>query len=280
MRPAGDAVPHDAVFLLALFPGAFADLHLFGHLVVPELEEVPGGLLAPGADNHGHVVEHVEAVEGRRVVSAQVRSPAPPEGAFGGDPHDLAEPVVVEFLPGNLHQLLNGVLDLAAHVAYAVLGNVEGMIEGHVKHYQGNLQGLRQILVPFDNGVADVAAAEDQVGHGDILRFGELDVRVAHIDPRVGADVGGIAFGLGVCDELGRVLPGSDGGRMILRIHYINVQSFQQLLRTDGGGPGHQLALLLRLHGAGVVLRLQLCQKLLGRQRVFHSWHFLTSRFD
>ena len=137
-----------------------------------------------------------------------------------------------------------------------MLGNVEGVVEGHVEHHQGNMQGLRQIFVPFDNGVADIAAAENQVGHGDIFRFGELDVGVTHVDPRIGADVGGIAFGLCVCNELRRILPGPDGGCVILWIHHIDVQGFQQLLRADRGGPGHQLALLLCLHGTGIVFRL------------------------
>lgn len=49
------------------------------------------------------------------------------------------------------------------------------------------MQLFGDVFIPLDDRVADIVAAQDQIRLRNVLRFGILEIHVAHIDPRIGA---------------------------------------------------------------------------------------------
>ena len=158
---------------------------------------------------------------------------------------------------------MDGVLQLRADILHVLLRHLVLVVEGQIEEDHGDVQLLGDVLIPLDHRVADIVAAEDHVGHGDIAGDGLLDVHIAQIHPGVRAQIGGITLPLGAGDKLGCALAGTDGGGVVLRIDHGDVHGLQQLLGRDRGGPRHQTPLLLRPHGVGVVTIHQLSKHFL-----------------
>ena len=107
VRPAGDALKHDAVLLLRAEGGGTV-LVVVLVLLQQRLHGVGGGGLSPGRDHDGHVVQQVKAIEGRGHVPGAAGGRQPGAAGAAGKAGDLLELLVGPLLAGDLLQLLHG----------------------------------------------------------------------------------------------------------------------------------------------------------------------------
>ncbi|MPN10296.1 hypothetical protein SDC9_157591 [bioreactor metagenome] len=59
------------------------------------------------------------------------------------------------------------------------------MVEGHIEKYHGYVERRGDVFIPFDNRIADVVAAEYQVGTGDVARRAGEHVHIRQVHARV-----------------------------------------------------------------------------------------------
>ena len=71
----------------------------------------------------------------------------------------------VKLAAGDLLELMNGVIKLAADVRNIGVVHFNGVVVGNVDHDQRNVVHTSDILVPFGHAVADVVAAQHKVRH-------------------------------------------------------------------------------------------------------------------
>ena len=284
--PHGDALPGNPVLLRALEGGLtllVLLLQLVGELAEGDLSVVP----APGADHQGHVVEEVEAVEGGGFVLAHGGDAVPlGDGALGLLP-DGVELLVVEGPAADDLQLGDGVAELIGDVGLGLLGDRHGVVEGHINDDAGDIQLGGQILIPLEEGVADVVAGDHQVGQGHpgggrvgqdlrgLPGHGLLleQLHVADVHTAVGAAIHVVAQTVRHLQHIQGALPGADAGGVGLRVDHGDVHGHTQLGGRHGGGPAHQLAVCLGLAGLLVQLGLVVGQQLLGGHltELFHT---------
>ena len=260
---------------------------VFHVLLVQSLHGVAGTLLAPGGDHDGHVVQQVEAVKGGGDVLGAAGSGQPCAGSAAAEAGDLLELVVVPLQVEQAFQLMYHIPELGGDVLHQRVGHVVIGVEGDIQHDHGNVQLLRQILIPLDHAVADVIAAQHHIGHGHVLLGAGFQLGVGHGDTGVGADVIGVAIGL---RHVAHTLTGAacgDTGGLILRIYGGDAQGLRDLHGEVAGYPCHGDAVLLGLDGVHKGVSGDLAQLILGgigihRTRgLFHFFcHVCSSLFS
>ena len=260
VRPAGDAVPHDAVlFLHALHAAAAFGDHLL-QLGVELAEGLAALGLAAHADDERHVVEHIKAGEGTGHGAAEAGGLVPVGGVLGGHLHDLLELVIVELFAGESFQLADDFLELLGHIVDVLFRDHGVVVKRHVHHHAGDVQGVGDVFIPLIQGVADVVAQQHHVRQGHFLADALLHVHVGEVCPRIAADVVGIPLLLGVGQQLRRALAGGDAHHMVLGIHRVDAHGLAELAGGDGAGPADQIASGLCLTGVLHVFRHQIVQ--------------------
>ena len=128
VRPARDALEHDAVLLLALERGLVLLDELLALFV--ELDErVERALLAACHRGDGHVVEQVEALVRCGLVVQVLGRLEPFLADAARDAADLLELLLVPLLARDLLELRDGVAELRAHVLDALAVDVVLVVE-------------------------------------------------------------------------------------------------------------------------------------------------------
>ena len=285
IRPAGDALEHDTVLLLAA-EGGDAVLVVVLILLQQRLHGVGGGGLAASRDHDGHVVQQVEAVEGRGHVLGAAGGRQPCAAGAAGEAGDLLELLVRPLFAGDLLQLLHGIPELAGDVGHLRVGHLVVGVEGNVQQDHGDVQLARQILVPLDHAGADVAAAQQHVGHGHVLLGTGLQLGVGQGHAGVGAYIVGVALGLRHLAHSRACAAGGDAGGLVLGVHGGDAHGLGDLHGEVAGHPCYLLAPLLGFDGVHVGVRRDLAQLVLGgvgihrlRSLLHFFCHFSSSSF-
>ena len=255
-------------------------------LLQQRLHGVGGGGLAPGRDHDGHVVQQVEAVEGRGHILGAAGGRQPCAAGAAGEAGDFLELLVRPLLAGDLLQLTDGVPELAGDVGHLGIGHLVVGVEGDIQQDHGDVQLAGQILVPLDHAGADVAAAQQYVGHGHVLLGTGLQLGIGQRHAGVGADVVGVALGLRHLAHAGTGAAGGDAGGLILGVHGSDAHGLRDLHGEVAGHPCHLLAPLLGLDGVHIGVRRDLAQLILGgvhihrlRGLLHFFCHFISSLF-
>ena len=180
LRPAGDALEHDAVLLgEGQRGGAFLNVLL--QVLGQEFEGVGSSFLAAGSDDVGHVVKQVEAAHRGGLVLQEVTDLQP---VLRGAVRVLAgklELLLVKLLAGELLELMDGIVELGADVLDSGIADFHGVVVGDIDHDEGDVAHTGDILVPLGHAVADVVAAEDEVRLGNAHLLVGLDGLAAEV---------------------------------------------------------------------------------------------------
>ena len=252
IRPAGDTVPRNAVLLLHWESGG-ALLDVLLHLSIELLHDGCGRLLAAVADHSGHIVEQLEAADGRGLVVHQVVGALPEIAVALGDLHDLLEALIVPGLAGEGAQVRDELVDLRAHVAHARFGDVvHGVIAGVDEKY-GDIELTGEVFVPLGQLVADVVRQQKKVGLDHLAAVGQLHAALAvqnggvgEVELCIGAEVVGIAHGaFALLQKRVRLMARGDACRVVFGVEDVQPQRFGDLLRENGGRPADLFAALL-----------------------------------
>ena len=170
---------------------------------------------------------------------------------------------------------MDGVPKLACDVGHLRVGHLIVGIEGDVQQDHGDVQLARQILVPLDHAGADVAAAQQHVGHSHVLLGTGFQLGVSQRHTGVGAYIVGVALGLRHLAHSRARAAGGDAGGLILRVHGGDAHGLRDLHGEVAGYPGHLLAPLLGLDGVHIGVRRDLAQLVLGGIHVHRLGCFL-----
>ena len=88
---------------------------------------------------------------------------------------------LVELLAGQLLELMDGVVELGADVLHGGVADLDGVIVGDIDHDERNVAHTGDVLVPLGHAVADVVAAQHEVGLGDAHLLVGLDGLAAEV---------------------------------------------------------------------------------------------------
>ena len=162
LRPAGDALEHDAVLLgEGQRGGAFLNVLL--QVLGQEFEGVGSSFLAAGSDDVGHVVKQVEAAHRGGLVLQEVADLQP---VLRGAVRVLAgklELLLVELLACQLFQLFDSFVELSANVFNILIMNIYCIVVRDIDHDQRNVTHTSDVLIPFCHTVTDVVAAKNEI---------------------------------------------------------------------------------------------------------------------
>ena len=130
------------------------------------------------------------------IQAARRRGPRPPAlqhlhpelHGLLGVARDLLQTAHVQAAPSHALGLLHGLPQLPLHVGHRVVGGLV-VDEGGVDQDQGHLEVVRQHAIPGQHGLADVVAAEQQVGAGQAPHRCAAREHRADVGTGVGADV-------------------------------------------------------------------------------------------
>ena len=127
------------------------------------------------------MVEQIEAAVGGGLVLQVVADAQPGAGGAVGVGTGLLELLLVELLAGQLLQLLDGVVELGTDIGHVGIGNLNGVVVGDVDHDQGDVAHTGDVLIPLGHAVADVVAAQHEVGLRDLHLTVGLDRGLAQL---------------------------------------------------------------------------------------------------
>ena len=228
LGPAGDALEHHAV-LLGEGRGGGALLDGLLQVLLQQLEGLGGLGVGPGGDDVGHVVEQVEAGVGGGLVLEVVAHPQPGAGGAVGVLAGLVELLLVKLLAGELLQLVDGLVELGPDVGHVGVVDLHGVVVGDVDHDERDVAHPGDVLIPLGHAVADVVAAQDEVG----LRNPHLAVGLDGLPAEVLVGdllLGGLGQGLDLIDVVQ---------------HGVGLHGLGVLLGLAGLGVNHNLAVLV-----------------------------------
>ena len=199
------------------------------------------------------MVEQLKTVQRAGLVLHVLSRFEPRLANFVGNLAHLGEAILVPLLAGDFLELLDAVIELAAHVGNALGVDVVFVVERHVDHDHGNVEHLANVLIPVHHAVANIVAAQNEIGQWHFALFvgAFAQVGVCHRNASICAQVIGeaqIAFSMlehGKAAALRR-----NRGRLAFRIHAMQAERFRNLLREVRRNPADLLAASLRLNGA------------------------------
>ena len=165
-NPDSDTFPGNTgffVFTESPFLISYFFVQFFEEFIERDFRVVQGA----GSNGEAHVVEEVEAVERRRFV-LEVRSDFVP-GSDGALCLFLyfEEFVIVEGTAAEVFELFDSVFEFADDVLFSVFRNREFMVERYVDVDERYVQFFSQVFIPFEQGIADVVASEDNIRKGN-----------------------------------------------------------------------------------------------------------------
>ena len=244
------------VFTESPFLISYFFVQFFEEFVERDFRVVQGA----GSNGEAHVVEEVEAVERRRFV-LEVRSDFVP-GSDGALCLFLyfEEFVIVEGTAAEVFELFDSVFEFADDVLFSMFRNREFMVERYVDVDERYVQFFSQVFIPFEQGIADVVASEDNIRKGnrrsrgvfeDFRRFACQSLlfeefHVAHVDAAVGTDVLVVTFVFSNFEHGRSTVTGTDTSCVSFRIDDGDVHSRAEFRRSDRSGPANEAAFALR----------------------------------
>ena len=147
------------------------------------------------------MVEQIEAAVRSGLVLQVVADAQPGLGGAVGVLTGVLELLLVELLAGELLQLVDGRVELSADIGHVGVVDVHGVVVGDVDHDQGDVAHPGDVLIPLGHAVADVVAAQHEVGLGHAHLTVGLDGLTAEV--LVGdLLLGGLRQGLDLIDVI------------------------------------------------------------------------------
>lgn len=223
-----------------------------------------GVVQGTSSNGEAHVVEEVETVERRRFV-LEVRSDFVPssDGALCLFLY-FEEFVIVEGTAAEVFELFDSVFKFADDVLFSVFRDREFMVERYVDVDERYVQFFSQVFIPFEQGIADVVASEDNIRKGNRRSRGVLEsfrrfacqsllfeeFHVAHVDAAVGTDVLVVTFVFSNFEHCRSTVTGTDTSCMCFRIDDGDVHSRAKFRRSDRSGPANEAAFFFALRAS------------------------------
>ena len=144
-------------------------------------------------------------------------------------------------------------MELVLYVGDGRFGDLLLVDEGGVEDEDRDVEVAARRLVPFDRGVADVVAGQQEVGSRQAHDRAAPGGHLADVGARVGAEVGRVAEPLGRLLEPDGHLLGRGHGRVVLRVDRDDPRGVEELHRGSAGHPGDGLLIEARVFGREVV---------------------------
>ena len=170
------------------------------------------------------------------------------EPCTAGSSADLSDFVVLLLAPllaGQLLELLDGCAELVADIGDFSVGYFVVRVKGDIDHDHGDIEFLRQVLIPLDHAVADIITTEKEIGLGHILLRRALNLGIGKADPCVRADVVGIS----VCfTDVAHALAGAAGRdtcRLVLGVNYCQAKGLGNFHGEVAGAPTYHFTAFL-----------------------------------
>ena len=110
------------------------------------------------------MVEQLEAVQRAGLVLHVLSRLKPCLTNLVGNLAHLGETILVPLLAGNFLELLNAVVKLATHIGNALCIDIVFVVIRHIDHDHGNTEHLADVLIPVHHAVANVIAAQNEIG--------------------------------------------------------------------------------------------------------------------
>ncbi len=114
-------------------------------------------------NGEAHVVEEVKAVERRRFVFEVGRDFVPGSNGALSLFLNFKEFFIVKGAAAEFFELRNSMFEFADDVLFSVFRNGEFMVERDVDVDERNVQFFGQVFIPFEEGIANIVAGEDDV---------------------------------------------------------------------------------------------------------------------
>ena len=203
--------------------------------------------------------EGIEGAHGSRLVHGGVQYRLPQFLSGDGELPHLLHPVIVIFLPTMFFQKAEIFIDLPADI-FSHLPGIFRMAERGVEDKQRHVEIPGLNLVPFEDGAADIVAADEHVRSGKTADRSAVYRSTGNIRTGVRTEVTGIAHGFGLLIECSAHAAGADHGPVILRIDGDDIHHNERLHRTATRDPCNLLSGLPGRLGFDIV----------GRHDFFH----------
>ena len=167
------------------------------------------------------------------------------------------------------------------------------MVERYVDVDERYVQFFSQVFIPFEQGIADVVASEDNIRKGnrrsrgvfeDFRRFACQSLlfeefHVAHVDAAVGTDVLVVTFVFSNFEHGRSTVTGTDTSCVSFRIDDGDVHSRAEFRRSDRSGPANEAAFFFRFTCVFIDFRQEVTKGFLGAHAFNIYCFFFTHDF-
>ncbi len=184
--PAGYAVPHDAVFFFHRELAFPVPDHFF-QFISHHIKELDRFFFAPHANHQSHVVVHTEAAERRRLELSVGSGAIPGLGRFDGGLHNAMKPVIIKRLAADFLQLADSFHKLSLDIINSLPGHLILDVIRHINTDQGDFKPAGKVFIPFDQGVANVIAYNQQIRQRHVDKAAILQIFVSQVNSGIGA---------------------------------------------------------------------------------------------